>query len=180
MNVPTLNVSKEQAAKALLDYKQHRGSYDKADWEIERIYRRIAQGKQIISVITAIQQAGLDGAGRPRLAIGRADLPYVDCTILVDELTFSSYPYARAEIKVPFPGQRKYQRPRAITPRIPPQYRPSRKTLGQYWILWEANWIGVPTDPVLLKRISVDAWLVVAAWELTPVELLVLKSHSNG
>jgi len=72
MNVQHIQFSPEDAAAALREYKQHRGSYDKADWEIERIYREIARGKTVMSALQAIRDGGLDEFGRslPRLWVG--------------------------------------------------------------------------------------------------------------
>lgn len=64
-------------------------------------------------------------------------------------------------------------------PRIPPQHRPAAKHLSGYHILFEADWRSIPADPYLLKKIGKDAWAVVAAWDLTEVELLVMRSNAT-
>jgi hypothetical protein len=177
MNVQQIEFSKEQAHAALLQYKEHRGNYDKADWEIERIYRAIARGKIVISASQAIIAAGLDEQGRPRLAIARADAGAVECYAPQSSsypLEFSGPRPSRWNFKVPMQTP-KYQRIMALLPRIPPQYRPEPSKLKDYWLLWEADWTSIPVDPYLLRRIGRDAWIVLAAWELTPVEIAVLR-----
>lgn len=67
-------------------------------------------------------------------------------------------------------------RVRAIVPHIPPLLRPS-KGLGTYLTLFEAEW-GLdplpPTDPALLKHVTGDIYAVVAVWDLTDLERMVL------
>lgn len=185
MNVQPLNVTKAAAAEALLQYKSHRAVYDKRDWEIERIYRQIARGKKVISAFQAIRNAGVDQLGRPRLAIMRADQPFVRCCACSSmNVTFSNGGHSRARdwhFEIPWPGRERVCNEynlAARLPRIPPQYRPA-EFLSNYHLLWEANWEEIPVDPMLLKRIGKDAWIVLAAWDLTEVELSVLRSHTT-
>lgn len=187
MNVATLNVTPEVAAEALKQYKAHRGVYDTRDWEIERIYRQIARGRKVISIQSAMAAAGLDELGRPKLALCRADQREVRVNVRRQNIIGSSGPSTRINFKginqggngidiiVPIdPPQQPWAR--AALPRIPPQHRPA-KNLDQYHILWEAEWTALPDDPYLLKRIGKDAWIVLAAWDLTDVELSVLRAH---
>jgi hypothetical protein len=184
MNVPSLNIPQQDAAAALRSYKEHRACYDARDWEIERIYRAIAKGKTVISVIAALRSAGLDEQGRPRLAFGEAANPECYCCVDTNKITFSrSRRYERGHVfSVEWPGA--MYKPgnyllRAQTPRIPPQHRPDQKHLSEYHLLWEADWTEIPRDPYLLKRIGKDAWIVLAAWDLTEVEVSVLRAHAK-
>ena len=65
----------------------------------------------------------------------------------------------------------------ASIPYIPPQFRPPH-ALENYHLLWEAEWRrnsgSQRRDPMLLRRIGGDLFAVVAAWDLTDVEKLVL------
>ncbi len=65
----------------------------------------------------------------------------------------------------------------ASLPFIPPAYRPPLR-IENYHLLWEAEWrkgAGPQRrDPILLRRVSGDLFAVVAAWDLTDVEKLVL------
>jgi len=187
MNVQPLNeaITPEDALIALRDYNEHRKVHDKLDKEITRIYRAIAKGKKVISVQDAIVRGGIDGRGRPRLAIMRADQQFVRCHMWYsDEVVFTNERRSNAadwHFKIPWPTK---DRPgssretlRAQLPRIPPQYRPAADKLSDYHILWEADWTAIPRDPYLLKRIGKDAWVVLAAWDLTDVEVSVLRAH---
>lgn len=182
MNVQPMGMTQDAAYAALREYKQHRDVYDERDWEIERIYRQISKGKTVISVVDAIRKAGLDDFQRPRLAIARADSLTVNCRI--DQMhggsvNFTDRGWKRWTISVPMPGITKWTTAQAQLPRIPPQHRPATKTLKGYHILWEANWTDIPRDPYLLKRIGKDAWVVLAAWDLTDVEVSVLRAHAH-
>ncbi len=183
MDVQHLEMTQEAALAALREYKQHRAAYDARDWEIERIYRQIAKGKTVISVNDAIRQAGVDEYGRPRLAIMRADQRIVICSAWSsNEVIFTNQGGSRAaewHFQIPWrrPVTWKGDRLSALLPRIPPQHRPPANDLCKYHMLWEADWTEIPRDPYLLKRIGKDAWVVLAAWELTDVELSVLRAH---
>jgi hypothetical protein len=183
MKVPRLNdkLTPGAAAQALRDYKAHRAMYDARDWEIERIYRQIAKGKIVISVRDSLVRAGFDGEGRPKLAIARSDDLTCRCAVGRDEVIYShQHAFSRRAFRIPWPGatprSNLYDLQAAI-PRIPPQHRPATKTLCAYHILWEADWKEIPRDPFLLRRIGKDAWIVLAGWDLTDVELSVLRAH---
>lgn len=181
MNVVGLNVSVHDASAALREYKTHRDTYDARDWEIERIYRAIARGKTVISVVDAIRNAGLDDRQRPLLAIARANARACRCLRFTGSLTFSNNDSwsTRGGISVPWPGLIGSFSVQALVPRIPPQHRPTANSLAAYHILWEADWTALPRDPLLLRRIGRDAWVVLAAWDLTDVEMCVLRAHQN-
>lgn len=178
MNVQSMAMDPNAAAVALIEYKEHRSRYDARDWEIERIYRQIALGKKVISVRDAICNAGLGPDGRPVLAIGQANQQSVMCHIYSNEVLFhhgwGAYPNWG---KIALPGASSLTRNgEALTPRIPPQHRPPANVLHRYHILWEADWKSIPRDPYLLRRIGrADAWVVLAAWDLTDVEMAVLR-----
>jgi hypothetical protein len=186
MNVQPLDVTREQASAMLLEYKAHRNTYDKRDWEIERIYRTIAHGKTVISVQDAIVKAGTDALARPLLAICRADS--IHCTFQISN-PVANYTPSEQKHCGPVSGKVSIDWPtfpphrwwflEAQLPRIPPQHRPPADKLANYHILWEADWTDIPHDPYLLRRIGKDAWLVLAAWNLTSVEMNVLRAHNR-
>lgn len=60
----------------------------------------------------------------------------------------------------------------AIVPTIPPDIRPAN--LSQYFILWEADWNAAPIDPILLRHVTGTVFSVVAQWDLTEIERMVL------
>jgi hypothetical protein len=133
---------------------------------------------------------------RPALACLRADQP--ECWVTMSGVaksataTFRHHNIAawgtrnspRRTVSVPglsFPEARFPSSPFvAMTPIVPPQLRPKRH-LRNYHILWEAKWTRdkplAPEDPALLKRIGRDLFVVLAIWDLTPLERAVLGAR---
>lgn len=65
-----------------------------------------------------------------------------------------------------------------MVPLIPPNLRP-KDSLENYHILWDVqgSWFNEPPkDPFLLKHIDGDLFAVIAEWDLTDLEISVLKS----
>lgn len=179
MQVSQLNVTQDAAIAALKQYKEHRGTYDARDWQIERIYRAIAKGKKVISVADSIRNAGFNVQGQPLLAVCRADSEMCRCDVGRDEVVFTRTREmlgGSARINIPWKNTSRSWISYALLPRIPPQFRPPTGKLHNYHLLWEADWTAIPRDPILLRRIGADAWVVLAAWDLTDVEMNVLRS----
>jgi hypothetical protein len=168
MNVEKLVMDKDQARDLYRSYQQHRAAMTVKDQAIAAIYKRIAAGKLVIRALASITAAGLNADGLPRLAIMRA---------MNDAVQFRTPGWERAKtlnFRIPLPGMSTLTRNReADVPLIPVHLRP-RKALDKYHVLWEAEWSRYPVDPYLLRRFGEDAWLVVAAWELTAVERAVM------
>jgi hypothetical protein len=187
MQVSLIDVSPIQATEALTIYQAHRQAHDPKDLEIVRIYRAIAKGKRVISVQDSIVAGGVDERRRPRLAICQADAEFCRCRqdFHSGDITFGiANPADRwkesRKISIRWPKTLgNFDTCRAVLPRIPPQFRPVAAELPGYHILWEADWVSVPQDPMLLRRIGKDAWVVLAAWDLTPVEMNVLRATSK-
>ncbi len=186
MNVQALAVDKQVALEALKEYRAHRAKWDKMDAEIARIYRAISRGNAVISVHDAIRAGGIDPQGRPHLAIMRADQQFVRCTAWRSEgIEFNDEGGHRSgdlRFEIQWPDRAVRDNAwglRAALPRIPPQHRPAAGELSKYHLLWEADWTDIPRDPYLLKRIGKDAWLVCAGWELSEVELSVLRARPS-
>jgi hypothetical protein len=152
------------------------------------------RGKKVIDVGRAIADAGTDGAFRPKLAIARADWPAV-CARRDDDGRFvftsqsSSWgrrPAGVVTVRIGDTPRRSgtvqgglLGEGKAQVPSIPPQFRP-KGSLSDYHILFEAEWQRVPPiDPLLLKQIGAGdspLFVVLAAWDLTPLEQAVLRA----
>lgn len=193
MQVTTLEVDRVEARTLWQKYQTHR-HYQKpnpVDAEIERIYKMIAKGGVVIRALESIVKAGVGEDGLPKLAIARADAAktylsvYGNGSASMTDLEFARGNASRNR-RFLFPegsfvfgkGAVGRWRLSAIVPHIPPDIRPARG-LANYHILWEAIWTKeVPVDPMLLRRIGKgDTWLVVGAWDLTPVERAVLTDR---
>ncbi len=74
----------------------------------------------------------------------------------------------------------------ACVPFVPPAHRPRLRRLSGLHLLWEANWSAEidrqptpPEDPALLKHIGGDLFIVLDTWDLTDLEMAVLRSGSR-
>jgi len=65
-------------------------------------------------------------------------------------------------------------------PHIPPALRP-KINLKNFHILFEVqSWEEYPVDPFLLRRIQGNLFLIIAEWELTPLEASLLEAMKKG
>jgi hypothetical protein len=183
MKVEALNqVTAEQARELYRKYEGHREGYTAQDQEIAAIYKRIAQGKTVIRAMASIVSAGLNAQGLPVLALARADERKVEWRCHGGWGEFTPAWNCRSKsrrIRVNWDGLRyDGQEGSAVVPIIPIHLRPKRG-IANYHVLWEADWRSIPKDPYLLRRFAGDAWLVVAAWDLTDVERAVMAERLN-
>jgi hypothetical protein len=160
---------------------------------IQRTYQLIAQGRLVIKALDSIATAGVGEDGYPKLAICRADA--ATCYFQdqangggrfakdrwVKENHRRSYidlPPGSFPLEVARERRRDWARAEATVPLIPIDLRPKRG-LENYHLLWEAVWRPAPpVDPMLLRRIGLaDLWVVLAAWDLSPVEQAALAAR---
>lgn len=190
MHIDQLKIDREQAGELYRKYKEHRAYSKPHDEQIAQIYRRIAQGKTVIRALQSIRAAGVGEDGLPKLAIARADMTSCWLHKRGSTVCFADnrnwYPGARASksknIALEWPEHpelTKYTYEAAV-PLVPIHVRPKRG-IQNYHVLWEAEWSKrYPVDPYLLRRFGEDAWLVVAAWDLTEVERAVMSARLNS
>jgi hypothetical protein len=188
MKVERLKISAEKAREYWRLYQGHLAGQTKADREIAAIYKRLAQGRTVIRALESIRAAGATEDGYPRLAIARADETQIECRINPHSGIWKFEPrgYARSSSRVievakpeDAPTPKEWKRLQTNVPLIPVHVRPKRG-LQNYHILFEADWREYPIDPYLLRRFGEDAWLVVAAWDLTPVERAVMAQRISA
>ncbi len=192
-------MDQEAAAKAFREYRAAWiADRNRIDGELMRGYKALADGKTLISLREALQTGGVDEIGRPRLGIARADEPQIQMererngavtytpdfwsrVAIADrrfELPAGTLPeLTEDQDRAGSSGRSWSTRWTATLPFIPPKFRPPHG-LTNYHLLWEAEWrIGRGAqrrDPMLLRRIGGDLFAVVAAWDLTELEKLVL------
>ena len=192
IDAPELKVDRAQALELYRRYKVHAAYQQPVDDEIASAFYQISKGRMVIAALAAVVKAGVNEQGLPKLAIGPADAKECHCQIYGDgsfTLSAQAWPRRTKPGTVPsrsFSFERgsfanvKYQTAKALSPYIPPIYRPKR-ALSNYTLLWEADWRPEepPIDPLLLRRIGKgDLWLVLAQWDLSPIEAMVLGSRS--
>jgi hypothetical protein len=201
MHTETIKVSREEATELYRKYKEHQAYSAPIDWEVQRTYQLLAQGKVIIRAIESVRLAGLDDQGLPKLALAPATA--AACHIrrerngslimspddnfwrqrknqfLFRQETFA-FPVESFQLEhwSGKPVRAHSSTHKAVMPTIPIHLRPKR-ALENYHVLWEAEWHPVPPrDPYLLRRIGkADLWLVVAHWDLTEVERAALATR---
>lgn len=189
MDVQNLQMDKDQARSLYQKYQEARSGMTPNDRAIAAIYKRIAQGKLVIRALASITAAGVGADNLPKLAIMRADTPKVQCYSYDGKVSLTAcrangqriYGYAKDRcFEIPIAGAKNSTRTRvASVPLIPVHLRP-RKAIEKYHVLWEADWDQYPVDPYLLRRFGQDAWVVVAVWDLTPVERAVMAQQLSS
>ena len=177
MNTLAIDFEPARARQLYKTYREHLNAQTKVDQEIERIYYQIGRGRKVIRALASIAEAGLNAEGLPVLAIAKATAKECQADVFDNSIRFQD-PNRWDQKPISVPGTFKWRSRagRAMVPMIPIHLRP-KAALANYHILWEADWKDVPVDPMLLRRIGGDAWLVVAAWDLTPVERAVLAGR---
>lgn len=194
MNLGTIEITPEEASARLAEIEKvieaERTAEDRA---LAQAYRAAKRGHGVISLKRAIELAGTFENGLPRLAIIGAGVERcrVDVNWRGDEYVFSdadlSWAYRRSLVGanhvrvVLTPPQERPSKTagRTIVPSIPPQLRPKPRNLRHCHILWEVErWDPTPpVDPALVKHIRGDLWAVLATWDLSELERLVLTQR---
>lgn len=200
MQLHTIEMDRAEARARYLEYRDAvRARHDDELAEIMRGYRALAQGHQVIDLAATIRAGGTVahtfrtpwGTDTPRtvllpaLAVMRADQPW--CHVQVRTTGAVLYHHqgqprwneTRNLIELPA-GTLPEAHPthswvhRAMVPPVPPRLRP-KHDLGNYHVLWEAEWeTTAPVDPALLRHIGGDLYAVLATWDLTDLERTVL------
>lgn len=202
LTVVSRDIPKDEAKERYHAYRDAaRATHDSEDEALMRAYREVARGRNIIDLRQTIQAGGVDEHGHPRLAVMRADVRW--CWLHERDpygaVTFAPvqrpHPRRRAGIYTfpagTLPALEKGQHHvtgwfgssyRAMVPVIPPDLRP-RRGLRNYEILWEVDrWEKMPPppgDPALLKHIYGWLYVVLAVWDLTPLEQAVLGARTD-
>ncbi|QDV52145.1 hypothetical protein [Gimesia fumaroli] len=192
MQVATVNENRIDARKKYAEYlKAVKDRHCKEYEALKNAYRELSKGNQVIDIVATIQNAGVDHLNRPRLAIVRADakLCWFRWTHLKRQWgapskpifsSSSSWNPSKAQSVVlpretlPIESNPRDRVLRAVVPSIPPSLLPDGK-LSNYHILWEAEWETIPVDPMLLKHLGKNLYVVLATWDLTPLEQAVLR-----
>ena len=194
MMLDTVVIDPAEATEKLAAYERiiadERTAEDKA---IAAGYRAAARGLPVISLRRTVAAGGFHEDGWPRIAVARADTR--TCWVRWDsgELVFADRDDWRANrgalvgassVRVPVaddvrPRDRQggiWSTAKTIVPPVPPEHRPRLPRLRRRHILWEVEeWTMVPPrDPALIQHIRGDLWAVVAQWDLTRLERLVL------
>lgn len=194
MHVVTMDESRDVVRQKYAEYLRAVKERHSAEYEaLKNGYRELLKGRQVIDIVSTMKNAGVDQLNRPRLAIVRADAKlcwfrwrrvrgqkdWTDRPIFSMTNEFQS-PKTQSVV---FPRNTFAAQPkstlRAVVPTIPPSLLPGGK-LSRYHILWEAEWESIPVDPMLLRHLGKSLYVVLAAWDLTPLERAVLRDATTS
>lgn len=190
MEVATMDEDRIVARKKYAEYLAALKTRTNKEYEAAKnAYRELAKGNMVIDIVSTMQKAGVDHKNRPKLAIIRADakLCYFGWTHLRGQYGQSKPIFSTERWNPPkcksvafpreaFPAASNHpgRQLLAVVPSIPPALLPDGD-LSKYHILWEAEWESIPVDPMLLKHLGKSLYVVLATWDLTPVEQAVLR-----
>lgn len=158
---------------------------------------QLKEGRELIDIYDVMKKAGLNDKGEPKLAISRADLTTVyfqkrdeGSGRFGETDDYNSLSYNKDLIELPqktfnIHWERKGQAEWSINKRliktkvpiIPVELLPEGE-LKNYYILWESKeWEEVPEtkDPIILKRISENLFVILGSWDLTPLEQSIMR-----
>lgn len=186
MNVKTMTRESEGYSKVRDKYHEYLKAVKErhsAEYvALKNAYRELCRGKQVIDLVEAIRGGGFDQLGRPRLACIQANAKLCWFRAERGRLIFNQENwlwrvYKAKSVTIPRVGfgdvRMTDQTLRAVVPSVPPSLLPAGD-LSKYHILWEAEWETMPVDPILLKHLGGFLYVVLAQWDLTPVERAAL------
>ena len=200
MNVPTIKMPADLAREKFDEYEEAlRDREATAEDQAALLgYKALAEGKDLLDLHQVFRRCPGDEKLRPRLAVGRAHWTHVrlrrhsDGSAVFHEtenltawVGFNGREAWHRRLPLPAGSIPEPLRPSAgrnigdlsaVVPTIPPNLRP-RNALHKYVILWEAEWTDVPTDPLLLRRLTESLYVVLAQWDLTELERAVLSGR---
>lgn len=201
MDVNIATMHREEAMEQFELYREAvKRSHSAADRLMARAYKAMSEGLGVLNLKDALTKGGVDPhTWLPRMAAMRADKPLAHFQRGWGGSGFYSFSdrfylsrnnakmrTAQLQFAMPrgsFPEASLGQQPlqyrwthSAPVPPIPPQFRPA-DALSKYVVLWEVmewNPVQPPDDPILLKRLSGNLYAVLAQWDLTEIEKMVL------
>ena len=193
MQTVRVEIDRDAARQHWKAYLRDRHYAAPIDEELKQIFWHISQGRMIVRAIESIRVAGLYSSGPyeglPKLALCRLDARA--CHVWLNAVGAATYTISDAyrskgsyKLEMPpdfFPRRGVTISGWSLRPPVPAKFLPARAH-ASYFVLWEAEWSLVPPgDPLLLRRIGKsDAWLVVAAWDLTDAERAVFATRLNA
>jgi hypothetical protein len=193
MKIDKVTMSKERAIKALREYREvlntKRKDYIQEIELTKKCYYQLSRGRAIINILEAFKTAGYNEKNEPRLAFAQAKAK----TVFFNQSTYgaregygtmqnnsSTYGYTEF-LRLPEGTFQsiKLDRNRMLNskvPLIPPKHLP--KSLTNCYLLWEVtDWKVVTKDPILLKKINNSLYAVIATWNLTKLERLIIAGR---
>lgn len=203
METDTIDMTVEEAEEAYKKYAELVKEREEKSLEIlKQASYHLSQGRKVLNIYDSILRGGVDENKEPKLAIGRADWGTVFFTKhrgksgafgsarvgsnwgKVDSVRLPiNYFDEEWEIEDSTKSWSEPKRPtiKSAIPLIPAELMPKGK-LNNYYILFEVGrWEEdlsrrrVGDDPLLLRRLSENMFVVLAMWDVSPLEKAVLE-----
>lgn len=197
IKIPKISMPEEQAKEEWKKYnlilKTRKEKYIKI---MKDAMYHMKKGKELIDVYVITKKFGLNKKGLPRIAIARADIPELffrkrDKGSGKFEMekgwnrsglnTDVELPQETYDVHWERSNNNSWQIKKEIiktkVPRVPIELMPEGD-LKNYYILWEVKeWEDIPPakDPLLLKRISQNLFVILGAWDVTPLEQSIMR-----
>src|SRR3972149_4096899 len=202
MDVATVSLPENEAEEIYQGYLEAvKTRKEKYLEDLKKVYHALSQGKKVIDIFEAFKKTGVNEAGEPKLAISLASNRQVFFhkeTGGAGMFSGEDWNWAGkvADVRLPaetFPEWAREQSERAFrgiarrrvvtnVPLVPAHLLPEGK-LDNYYLLWEASeWTEAKSsakaaDPFLLRRINTNTFVVLAEWDLTEVEQIVMRGE---
>lgn len=193
-----ITMPKEQAAEKWKEYLElEKQKSTKEFREFKQIYHQLSKGKAVLDLFETIKKVGVNADGEPRIAIAPANAPAcwfrkIEQTQGRFQSSESLWRYSTPEsIQVPkgtFPSWKRTENNdiirsliKAPRPSIPPEVsaKVGVSLRYPYYVLWEVEkWEPEPPrDPLLLRRVSNNIFVLIAKWNLTKLERAVMRGR---
>ncbi len=170
--------------------------------DLKKVYHALKDGKKVIDIYDAFEDTGIDEDGNPKLAIAQAHRKRVTFRkeiggggIFSSDAGKWNWQEKVVDVRLPAETFSEWKDDKGVVPeyasdiaqresttRVPiiPAHLMPKGKLEKYYLLWEVDeWKPVPKvkDPFLLKRINANTFIVLAAWDLTEVEQIVMRGQ---
>jgi hypothetical protein len=202
MEVPTIQMARQKALDKLESYRHQLTK--RADEEYEAAvtgYKALADGKVLLDLVDVFAAVPTDHKDRPALAIARADREQVEFCwsrsqpLFIFDARKNGYGKDDSTLVVRVQAGRLrdtrkapetwQSRGYALVPMVPADVRP-RVDLKKCHVLWEVpEWAdnrisAAPSDPYLVQHLAGTLWVVLAEWELTPLEQAITRGRIDS
>lgn len=168
--------------------------------DLQKVYYHLKSGKKVLDIFVIFKKFGLNNEGDPKLAICKADALICRATKEIDgSIRFKdddrSWSYQRDDVVMPkgtynfktkknqypsgFVSETVLRRDiKAPVPIVPADKMPDSK-LENFYILWDVDkWeLAPPKDPILLRKLTKNLFLIEAKWNLTKLERAVIRGR---
>ncbi len=169
---------------------------------MKKAHYEMKQGRELIDVYKIMKESGLNEVEEPKLAIARADINEVifkrrdsgtgsfemeegwnrggwKTDVELPQNTFKIHWKRQIRNGVESQWQIDKEKIKTKVPIIPAELVPDGD-LKNYYILWEpSEWQELPEtkDPILLKRISQNLFVILGSWDLTELEQSIIRGN---